>query len=145
MSAIGPKRTSTSALHMSAFGVKRTTQANIYSGLVAKMFFRPSVAQCSERVFEFTGLVSSGPQHLCHSLQKLPAHHTVLLHERAEVPVSNPITDEFARCGDRRHARTFVYQSDLAEIVARIQGRALFAANKNCRLAGFNHKEGGTA
>src|SRR5262249_62051558 len=60
-------------------GVKRTTQADIYSGLAAKMFFRPSVAQCSERVFVFTGLVSRGPRHICNLMQKLQSHVPVLL------------------------------------------------------------------
>src|SRR5215475_203884 len=91
------------------------------------------------------GLLPGGAQHLGHPLQQLPADHAVLFHYRAEVPVGKPITDEFGGGGNRRHARAFVDQSDLAEIVAMLQGRAFLAVDEDRRLTGFDHEEGSAA
>jgi hypothetical protein len=54
---------------------------------------------------------------------------TILLHEWAEVPIGNPVTKQFARSGDRCHARAIVNEGDLAEIVAWLQGGMQSAAH----------------
>ena len=41
------------------------------------------------------------------------------------------MTNQLVGGGNRRHARAFVDQGDLAEIVPRLQGRVSPAANKN--------------
>ena len=61
--------------------------------------------------------------------------------ERAEVPVGEAEADEVGRRGDRRGAGALVDQGDLAEVVARAQGRALDAADGHGRLAGLDQEE----
>src|SRR5208337_954831 len=80
-------------------------------------------------------------QHHRHPLEQLPADHAVLLDERAEVPVGQAVAGEIARRHDRRKARALVDQRDLAEIIARLQGRALLAADEDGRFAGFNDEK----
>src|SRR5215471_18282624 len=53
-----------------------------------------------------------------------------------------PITDHFAGGADRRHARAFVDQGDLTEVVGRLHGGALLASNKHSSLTGFDQKQG---
>jgi pyruvate dehydrogenase E1 component beta subunit len=84
-------------------------------------------------------------QHLRHPLQQLPADHPVCLHERAEIPVGEPVTGELARGGDRGRARALVEQGDLAEVVAGLQRSAPLAADRHRGLTRLDHKEGGPA
>src|SRR5262249_5079598 len=111
--------------------------------IAADGFCEPLAAKYRECTFKVIGLLSSLAQQLCHPLQQLPADHTILLHDRAKVPISKPVTKKVARGGDRRHACAFVNQSDLAEIIAWLQGGTLLAANKNRCLTGFDDEKGG--
>src|SRR5215207_8686810 len=67
-------------------------------------------------------------------LHQLPADRAVLLHERPELPVGQPIAGKLAQRGDRRRARALVDQGDLAEVVARIQRASLLSADRDHRL-----------
>jgi hypothetical protein len=70
------------------------------------------------------------PQPLRKRLQQLPADRRVPLDEQAEVPERDPPAEQIAGRSDRGRARTLVDERDLAEVVARLQRRALLAARK---------------
>lgn len=90
------------------------------------------------RLSPFAGVA----EHHRHPLEELPADRAVLLDERTEVPVRQPVAGKLGRRDDRRHARALIDQGDHAEIVAGLQGRAFLAADEHCRFAGLDDEEG---
>ena len=98
-----------------------------------------SAARCApRRLASACSALRSSRASVCSRFQAMRA---VLLHERPELPVGEPVADELAGGGDRRRARALVDERDLAEVVARRQRRALPAADRDRRLARLDHEE----
>ncbi len=76
-------------------------------------------------------------------LQQVPRDRRVLLDERPELPIGEPVAHEVGRRGDRRRARAVVDQRDLAEVVARGEAGEFAVARRDRGLARLDDEERG--
>src|SRR6185437_5042897 len=101
---------------------------------------RSNVVSASRRLRRL--IVLRGAQSPGQRLEQVPGDGCVLLHERSELPVGEPVADELGARGDRGRTRALVDEGDLAEVVAFGQRRARPAADRDRRFARLDDEEG---